>query len=592
MKKSAVFSMAALGLVSLAVRTPVFAGAKDAAGVMKLMPADFPVSVVVVDLAKFDKSLSAVMKRFGPNDGDEGLLKQVRDIPAIGEWIDFSKPVGMAGPSLGGESPPIVWAHIPDFTAKVKALANAKETDGVWFVPSEDAAPAGEDAAQEPAGMYLRAKGDYVVAAETKELLAAAFKEGRSLADDFGPRMSLLEGRDLLAHVNFEQVRPMALAGLAQASQMVPMIAMMAAQQGGSDPAALTGLFTGLFDATKKFVEQVAYIDVVAGISDTAADITLATGYKDGEIKSYLAAQKPAAATFFNEIEDQPFVVAFASHVPGDKSPFFDYAVDKTIGAMKAAAPATPPAGEGDKPGEKTAEGSEPAEEPAAPALTAKQIEESARVAKELYRKIEGAEGIISLPAGGMEFSGSYFGGDTQGILKLLKESLTQQKDVFQNLKGMQWESRGDKKIDGVAVEEFAMKVDPSNPAAAMFGGGDVRFAVGISRERVRLGMGGDTAMARTFSGKTATPLSGSKFVTEALATLPAKRNAVVLIDPAGALPFIAPLIGMPKMDAVAPGPPVAISVSLVGDPARLDIHLPFRAIERVIQAMTPDQGM
>jgi len=98
--------------------------------------------------------------------------------------------------------------------------------------------------------------------------------------------------------------------------------------------------------------------------------------------------------------------------------------------------------------------------------------------------------------------------------------------------------------------------------------------------------------MHRAFGGKVDKPFTSGRFVQEAIAKLPARRNAMILVDPAGILPMIAPMMGRPSMDAIQPGPPIAIAASLVGDPARVDIHVPLRAIERVIQATAPEEPM
>jgi hypothetical protein len=100
--------------------------------------------------------------------------------------------------------------------------------------------------------------------------------------------------------------------------------------------------------------------------------------------------------------------------------------------------------------------------------------------------------------------------------------------------------------------------------------------------------MGSDEDAGRVFSGKVEKSLASNKVVAEALVTLPAKRNAVLLIDPAGVLPLIGPMMGMPKVEPMPPGPPVAISVSISGEPARVDINIPFKAIERVVRALSP----
>ena len=95
----------------------------------------------------------------------------------------------------------------------------------------------------------------------------------------------------------------------------------------------------------------------------------------------------------------------------------------------------------------------------------------------------------------------------------------------------------------------------------------------------------GDTArpvafVQRFFNGKVEKPFTAGRHVADALASLPAKRNAVVLIDPAGLLPLFGPMMGLTATDAIPLGPPIAISASLAGEPARLDIHVPLRATD------------
>ncbi len=78
----------------------------------------------------------------------------------------------------------------------------------------------------------------------------------------------------------------------------------------------------------------------------------------------------------------------------------------------------------------------------------------------------------------------------------------------------------------------------------------------------------------------------------EAMAALPARRNAVWLVDPAAALALAAPLLGLPKLDPVSPGPPIAVSLSLTGEPARIDVHIPARAIQRYLPLQAPAEPM
>lgn len=133
---------------------------------------------------------------------------------------------------------------------------------------------------------------------------------------------------------------------------------------------------------------------------------------------------------------------------------------------------------------------------------------------------------------------------------------------------------------------------DPKCAQATRLYGPEPTMAVGLVGDRVRHFNGSALSMTRAFSDQTDQPLSSLKFVKEALATLPSKRNAVILLDIASALPMIGPMLGMPAASGdIPPGPPIAISVSFSGQPARIDIHIPARAIERIMTNLKPKEG-
>jgi len=369
---------------------------------------------------------------------------------------------------------------------------------------------------------------------------------------------------------------------------MAPMLGMMLGQQGGADPMAITSAVTGLFDGIKKFVEQVNYIDLSIGVTETAGNLTIATGYKDGEIKSYLAKQRPASAAPMTEIEDQPYFAAMGCHFPGGESPFMDYVFEKMMAASQSPAAGAPGAPGATPPGGANA--------PAATAGLNDAAKEALQLSRDLYRKVEGWNSVVAMTSSGMKVSGDYLGSDTQGILDLSKKTMAKVNPLTKSFNGgASYESLGSKKIGDVSVDQYAVKFDTTNPAAAQAAqmmGENTRFSVGVARGRVRYCMGSDEDAGRVFSGKVEKPLASNKVVTEALATLPAKRNAVLLIDPVGLLPLIGPMLGMPKVEPMPPGPPLAISVSVSGEPARVDINIPFKAIERVVRALSPPQPM
>ena len=557
---------------------PVRAGDGDVEAIMKMMPADVPLSAVVVNFEKFDKNVIAFGKAVSPQSEGGGMLADLKDQLGVAEWIDFSKPVGMVQSSLqGGE--PILWATIPKFADKAKALPNAKEEEGVWLLPFEG-----------KQDLYAVVKGDIVITGSDKTaLMSAVKKEGKTVADELKSRMDLLANRDAIVHLNFEPVRAMALGGIAQAAQMAPMFAMMAGQQGGVDPTAMAAAITGLIDGVKTFLEQAAYVDFAIGISGSAADATIVAGFNDGAIKSYLAKNKPASAALLAGFEEQPFTLAMGWHVPGTESPFFDYLFDKMSAAIPA--PAAKPAGDGAAPGGDGA----PAVEKSASAEN-DAIKEATQISRDLYRKIEGQNLLMTMSSKGLTSKSYYLGEDTKSILDLAKKTMTKVNPLAKSFSGgVSYEVGESKKLGGVTVDQFVVKLDASHPASAqaakMFGD-NLSILMGVGGGHVAFYMGSDADAQKFFEGKVEKPLISGRLMSESLKALPEKRNAVLLLDPAGVLPALAPLMGMPAMQEVPPGPPIGVSVLLSGDYARADVHVPARAIERVIQATSPQPPM
>ena len=557
----------ALGMVPALVR----AGDKDIEAVMKAMPAELPVAAVVVDFEKLNKGVVDFGKSINPQSESTGLLEDLKRQVGVAQWIDFTKPVGMGQATMqGGE--PILWSIIPKFEEKAKSLAGAKEEDGVWFLPFE-----GMD------DLYAVVKGDVVITGNDKTTLMSASKiEGKTLADDLKSRMDLLDKRDAIVHLNFEPIRALALGGIAQASAMAPMFAMMAGQQGGADPAAMTAMITGLIDAAKTFLEQAAYIDLAIGVTGNAVDATIAAGFGDGPIKTYLANNRPASAPLLAGFEDEPFTLALGWNVPGDESPFFDYLFDKMLSSIPAAT------GVGGTPDDSTADKSAGDGHDA--------IKEAAQISRDLFRKSDGQNLVMTMSAKGLVSKGYYFGDDTKSILDLAKKALTNANPLAKSFSGgVSYEPGESKKIGDVSVDQFTLKFDPNHPASAdaakMFGE-NLSILMGVSGGHVAFYMGPESDAKHFFDGKVDKPLASSPFVTEAQAALPSKRNAIMLLDPAGVLPAFAPFMGLPAMPDVPPGPPIAISVLLSGDYARADVHVPARAIERVIQATSPQPPM
>ncbi len=553
--------MALMACAMLLTSRGASAAPAEVEALLRVMPSDVPVSAVIVNLEKFDKSLVAAVKSIDAASTYNGMLADIKDDLAIAKWVDFTKPVGMTQASAMGGGEPVLWASVADFNEKVKTVATAKEENGVWHLPFE-----GDKT------VYAKVKGSHVAAATDAGALAAALKEGKSLAEELKVQMDLFKDRDALIHVNFEPIRPMVTMGLMQASQMAPMLGMMAAAQGG-DAAAMTAAIGAVIDGVKKFVEQVAFLDIALGVGESTGLVTLAAGFKDGDIKNYLVRQKPAAVPLLTDVGEQPYLFALGCHVPGTESPFFDYVHDKLSAALTA--PGAPGAAPPD---------------PAA----AQAAKDAIGVSRDLYRKVEGWNAVVAFTPGGMRMAGDYIGQDAPGILDLTKKSITAANPLSKSFSGgASYVALPSTKIGDANVEQFAIKFDTTNPTAAQAAqmmGENTRLFLGIVGGRVRYSMGTPEDAQRVFTTKVEKPLASNKQVADAIAALPAKRNVVMLVDPSGILPLVGPMMGLPKTEPLPPGPPVSISVSISAEPARVDVQIPFKAIARIVQALKPQQ--
>lgn len=538
------------------------AESKELAKLLRVMPSDFPMVVVVQDMAELDRTISTIRKRFAASSDEATIVTQMKEEIGVAQWADLGKPMGVGVPAFGGaEWQGVLWFWIDDFANKAKGLSGATETDGVWELPFE-----GKET------LFARVMGEYVAISNTKQTLERASKNEQPLTEAGGRVRKLLGEREAWIRLNVEPVRNKALGGVAQAAQMAPMFAMMAGTQGGADPAVLTGLVTALMDGAKKYVEQIDVVDVVIGLTESEANVTLATTYKDGAIKGYLAKQEPASVPLLKHVEEQPYFLALGYHIPGDASPFFDYMLRKVNSAM------TPPP------------------QPGADAKTADGMKEALETMRALFKKMEGQTMVMGMASDGMRVVGDYVGKDPIGLREAVKQSFIVPNPLMSQFNaGATYEALDSKKIGSVLVDQFALKVDTTNPAAAnmlaMYGGSP-RMSLGVVGDRVRYCMGAESPLQRVFAEKVEKPFASNEYVTKALSALPTKRNAIIVIDPVGFLPLIGPMMGKPPTGDVPLGPPIAISVSLSGEPARVDIHVPFRAIERTMQAFGSEEPL
>lgn len=531
-------------------------GAPEVEKLMGLMPADLPLTMIVVDLATLDRAVGSFLEAIGEDRSNASLIAKVKEEFPIGSWIDFSKPIGLAHTTLTQAEKPLLWAYIPQFKEKVKQYAGATQEDGAWHLPFKDAD-----------SVYAKSLGDCVVIGQSAEALARATTGRTSLGKELKTRMDLLKGRQALLHIDMESVRPPLLTALTQAAQMAPMLAMMMSQQSGGDAATMTGVFTTVFDAAQKFVQQINTIDIAISIDADAAHAVLAAGFRDGAIKKHLEQTSPATVPWLSSIQTQPFVLALAYHIPGKASPFIDY-VFSTVAGGPPAAPA-PKSGDTD---------------------TQTDAVGAANVTRDFYGMIEGMNMLLTMSPKGMAISGDYIGGDSNALFSLAKKAVIASGSFLNRLGGAGgWEPMPSRKIGNATVEEFSIRFDSSNPRSATalkLYGGDLRYAIASGRGGVRFYLGHPSHLDRAFPDRVNAPLGSSAGVKQALAALPTKANAILLVDPAGSIPLLARLGVGAQARRTSPGPPIALALSLSGEPARLDVHVPVGAIKRLKDAL------
>ncbi len=525
--------------------------------VLESIPAKFPLAIVFVDAAKLDASVAGFSKRTGTTFADEGLLADLkRQLPVL-EWMDLSRPVGLAYASFDAGTQPIVYAWVPDFGAKVKTLEEATREEGVWRLTFDDLGV-----------YYARIVDDYVIASAFNENLTPIAGE-KSLADAMKHAADVWRGPDVVVHVNFEPLRAMVTAQVDKAAAMAPMMGMLAVQQGG-DPTSIMRTLTTTFDAAKRFVAQLDQLDLALAVSENAVSITLRSSFKEGAIRKYLTGVKPSDHAPFAGLSEQPYVMAMDYGFPGDDSPFFEFLFDK-LGAAPPPDPTTQ--AQGDQ-------------------ADAQAQARAERVTRDLYKSVRGADMLLAVSPDGIRLAGNYFGPDPKAILELATQTLSIPNAALTRMKaGTTFESLGTRTIGNASVNEFAVIPDTSNSVGATFVklmGDRPRFAMSLTNAGVGVCMGSDTYVTQHFAGGKDKPLRAARHVAKALAALPPKRNITLLLDPAAMLTLSAPLWGTPPMDPVLPGPPIAVSVSLSAQPVRLDVHIPARAIARYHEMLSP----
>ncbi|RJP32827.1 MAG: hypothetical protein C4547_13050 [Phycisphaerales bacterium] len=563
-----------LGLMGVALSAPA-ARADDLADLLAVMPGDQAVAIAVVNPDQLEKSIQAVAKRMD-GGGDAGFLADLKSHLRLGKDVDFTRPLGIL---IGGQPPtwgePVFVVEFPDAQAQIKSIEGASEEGGVWTLPD--------------AGLVVRIVGKHVMVSESGDSVRAVADSKVRLAENVKHHAAAIRGRDVIVRLDVEKVRPMLKMGLEQGRQMMPVILAMSMGQGG-DPTGSVNVVNAILAAAGAFVDQVESVVLAGTLTRDDLNLCVSAGFAEGGIRNYLTAQKPPRQPFFTLLNNQPFMYAFAADLPGDQAPFFDY----LAGAMKSAAPSAAPAG-----GQETPEAPEGGSQ-ATPDAGPQAGEEATLKALEFYRMFEGNEALAAFTEEGMLSCGYYTSRDPHKFVETMKEALIARSQLMRLASGGMTFAIGQPRSYGdVQTVELEMKFDPADPQGAMAAqilGGATQMSIAARDGRVGMAAGPEAYREAFFTGKVETPLASSPFVKAALEALPGRPNAVVVIDPAGVMPMlgaIAPMMGGPaNLPKLPPGPAISAGVTLSDHPARLDVNVPWAAIERIVKALEADAPM
>lgn len=555
-------------LLAIGVGSNASGASKDVDALLDLMPGDLPLAAIIPNALEFDARLAEAMKQLDPDAESPGLVSELKRRVKLADWVDFSKPLGLAQSDFSNDQTALIFAVSPNFGEKVKALENAKEEDGVWRLPFD-----------ENTTVFAVQKGAYVIASKSKESLQAALNATSKLGDNIKNRISLLDGKQIFLEVNFEPLRATALGAIMQLSAIAPMLAMSAASDGSVDPAAISGLISAGTGGLQKFVEQVAFVDIALGIVDGALNVTVQPTFNEGVISQYLAAQK-SGTDFFKGMSTDSYIAALSWQFPGNRAPLFDYLFTKMEAAAAAPSPmmmmmGQPPAGGDQK---------------AAAEAKLKAVKESLAAARKVTAATQSANAVFFASSPGMQITGDYRGGSPSELLQLLSESLVKSNPLSSMFGlGATYQESGSRKIGDVEVKEFAIVLDPNKPQTAKVTavyGANARFTMGVVGDRVRFCLGSEDFANTFFKAQGGGAMDSG--IEKLLKNLPAKKNLVVAFNSSGIMAMAQSMLGgatntVPAATATPTAtPPMGLSISLSGE-ARLDMHIPLASLKPLV---------
>lgn len=542
------------------------AGLKGADALLRHVPNDRKIVLVVDNAEQLDKTLMAWTKRIVPGGAPPGgPFGELKDHYPIAAWLDLTKPIAIDFSDMEDDAP-VIWGTADGFAGKAAAHEGATEENGIWHFPLD-------------LGDQMFAKelsGGVVVMSTKKAFVEKAKVKGKSLADLSRERRAAMADANIALILGVDALRPEIKSGLAMVRGFMPMAMLQIGK--GMDPQSsmdFANMLNAMFDGANQMVDQFDYLDVSAKLTNTDANLAALAGFMDGPIRQYLTTVKPARKPLLSRFDAQPYVMAGDFDLPGGMLAMAHY-FKKRMDMGGATA------GEGDKKEAEEAAGGDQA------GMFTKVLD--------LYAIMNGGGFVMKLQKTNLSFIADYDTTNASRFVALMDDMVELSNKIYKTSDmAMKYEPLGQSSVNGIEVRHFGLKVsgeskDEMAQIMAQVYGENVRMSLGAtSPNTVRFCLGPPSLADKVFKKSVTKPLNQERYAKAALGNLPAKRNGVVLLDFAAMAPMMSAITGGPPAGALPPGPPIATSLDMSGGDLRLDVHIPVRAIERIVQAFSAE---
>ncbi len=523
----------------------------DAIPLLRWIPADVAFAVAINDVHELDHAVARVARRTGLGVDESGLRAWVQDEIPLGGWLDLRRPIAYAVRAGAAEDGVIAWGHVANLAARIAQSDGATNRNGVWCLPDGSKGSG-----------CLKTLGDYIVTARSGATLRRMSEGGESLVDVRRGTRDLLRTGDALAHFNMVAHRDRALAFVKEMATLGPLTGMLIGQQlkGGAEETET--LMAAIFDGAEELVRQSRFVDIGLRVGVEAVDVTCVVSFENGAVRRYLDKQKPAAHAPFHARATRPYFLALSYELPRGEPGGGAYLLDKMIqyhsdqdsGSAEAKRSGT---GAGDRVSTST--------------LTAARL---------LTRMVHRMNVRLTMESDELVISGDCGTANAQVLLEQIRAARHLPHARAGSTRNPKDESPGYRRRDAAGVERIPLEWERAVPGLARLMAKDAILAVGAQSDRMRFCFAGSDAVD-AFFGQPAGGAAASR-TTVALAALPEHANLVLLVDAARTLAVLQRLWGASVGATPAPGPLVALSVSLNAGQVALHLHVPLGAIERL----------